>query len=346
MNIDKPVLVSGASGFIASWIVKKLLDKGYTVHGTVRDLSKEDKVAHLQQMAEDYPGKLKLFEADLLKKGSFEEGMAGCGLVIHTASPFFVQGVEDAQKQLIEPAQQGTREVLQTANQVPDVQRIVLTSSVAAIFGDHTDKPKGEEFTEADWNSTASASYQPYAFSKTLAEKEAWKIAEEQDQWDLITINPSFVQGPSLSRRKDPTSMGFVLNMVQGQFKSGAPGMNFGWVDVREVADAHILAAEKPEAKGRYILSAEEKSVMEVANIIRQGYEKELPLPKSKLPKAAMYIFGPLNGFSWRYVRNNIDVPIAFDNSKSQIELGITYRPVEETVMDVVRDFEDKGWIG
>ncbi len=345
MEKDKPILVTGASGYIASWIVNKLLDKGYTVHGTVRDLKREDKIAHLQELADRHPGMLKLFEADLLEKGSFQEAMAGCQAVMHTASPFFVQGVKDAQKELIEPALQGTREVLHTANRTPDVKRIVLTSSVGAIFGDHTDKPEGQEFTEADWNTKASASYQPYPYSKTLAEKEAWKIVEEQDQWDLVAINPSFVQGPSLSHRQDPTSMGFVLNMVNGQFKSGAPGMNFGWVDVREVADAHIAAAENPETQGRYILSAEEKSVLEVAEIIRNNFEKELPLPKLQLPKLAMYLVGPFIGFNWRYVRNNINIPIAFDNSKSQKELGISYRPLKEILLDQLRDFEAKGWI-
>ncbi len=344
MSTKDSVLVTGASGYIASWVVKRLLEKGYTVHGTVRDISRSEKVSHLEELGAQFPGKLNLFEADLLKKGSFKEAMQGCSLVMHTASPFLVQGIKNAEQQLVEPALQGTREVLETANATPSVKRVVLTSSVAAIFCDNNDK-NGKPLTEADWNTDSSLTYQPYPYSKTVAEREAWTIAEGQDQWDLVVINPSFVQGPTLSNRQDSTSMGFVLNMVNGQFKTGAPGMYFGIVDVRDLADAHVNAGELAAAKGRHILSAEEKSVYEMAEIIRSGFDKKLPLPTAKLPKWLMYLFGPLNGFNWRYVRNNIDVPITFDNTKSEQELGVSYRPVEETLIDLVRDFDKRGWI-
>ena len=133
------VLVTGGSGYIASWVVKYLLEEGYTVRATVRNLRSEDKVAHLKAMEREYSGKLQLFEADLLTEGSFDESMKGCDVVIHTASPFFIKGLKDAQKQLVDPALQGTRNVLETANRAESVKRVVLTSSVAAIMGDNVD---------------------------------------------------------------------------------------------------------------------------------------------------------------------------------------------------------------
>ena len=149
---SKPVLVTGAPGVMASGIVKLLLEEGRTVHGTVRDASRTDKVAHLNAIAEQAPGTLRFFEADLLEEGTFKEAMEGCELVLHTASPFFVQGIKDAQQELIEPALQGTRNVLRSANEVESVQRVVLTSSVAAIYGDNIeieDKANGR-FAEKD----------------------------------------------------------------------------------------------------------------------------------------------------------------------------------------------------
>ncbi|MDP2890910.1 MAG: NAD-dependent epimerase/dehydratase family protein, partial [Bacteroidota bacterium] len=140
----KPVLVTGGTGYLASWIVKQLLDKGYEVRTTVRNLAQKDKYAHLTSLAVKSVGILQFFEADLLKKGSFTEAMAGCEQVIHTASPFKISGIKNAQKELVEPALEGTRNVLDTVNAIESVQRVVLTSSLAAIYGDAIDIQKTE----------------------------------------------------------------------------------------------------------------------------------------------------------------------------------------------------------
>ena len=208
-DIDKTkkVLVTGGSGYLASWIIKMLLDKGVSVHATVRDPENRDKTAHLK--AFDKEGRLTLFQADLLDMGSFKESMQGCDIVIHTASPFFISGVKDPEKELIKPAKIGTRNVLETAKQISCVKRIVLTSSVAAIYGDNEDIKKISSgiLTENDWNMTSSADHMPYSFSKTEAEEEAWKISKTQDQWDLVVINPGLIFGPSLTKREDSFSI-------------------------------------------------------------------------------------------------------------------------------------------
>ena len=137
MNIDRstPVLVTGGNGYIASWLVRYLLEDGVDVHATVRNPSDDTKVGHLKRLAESSPGTLTLFAADLLDDGAFDEAMAGCELVFHTASPFVISGIKDPQKDLVDPAVHGTRNALESANRVSSVKRVVLTSSVAATFG-------------------------------------------------------------------------------------------------------------------------------------------------------------------------------------------------------------------
>lgn len=341
-----PILVTGASGYIASWIVHDLLDMGYTVHGTVRNTGNLRKIGHLQGMADDKKGTLRLFEADLLKDGSFSEAMKGCSVVIHTASPFKLD-VKDAKEELIDPALSGTRNILHTVNAQEQVERVVLTSSVAAIYGDAielADKPEGK-FTEDDWNLTSDLNHQPYSYSKTVAEKEAWAIAESQERWQLLTINPGFVMGPSLSGRLDSTSIDFMLSIVNGTYKAGVPDLYFGIVDVRDVATAHIRAALSDEAEARHIVTNVELGVLEMAAILRSEFGKKYPIPRRTLPKWLLYLVGPFRGLSWQYISRNVGYPIRFDNSYSMEDLGMVYRPVEETLIEQVHDFEQKGLI-
>jgi nucleoside-diphosphate-sugar epimerase len=339
INKEKPVLVTGASGYIASWIVLQLLDKGITVHGTVRSLENIEKIEHLKSLEQDYPGKLKLFEADLLKEKSFDTAMQGCELVIHTASPFLIGKINNPEKQLIQPAVEGTSNVLESANRVNSVKRVVLTSSVVAVYGDaiELEKNNKDKFNEKDWNHTSSPKHQPYNYSKVMAEKEAWKIVKKQQRWDLLVINPGFVLGPSLSNRTDSTSMEFMRQMVNGKMKSGVPDMYFGVVDVRDVAGAHLLAGFTPSASGRHILVAKTLNVADIASIIAQNFKEKVQVSTKKLPKFLMYVFGPLMGFSWKYVHSNIGKPLYFDNSYSIEDLGVLYRDIETTLKEHVQ---------
>lgn len=347
INKNTPVLVTGGSGYIASWVVKKLLEQGYLVNATVRNKSKTEKVDHLLALQTEFPQKLKLYEADLLKKGSFKKAMEGCELVIHMASPFKVN-VKDAQKELVDPALEGTRNVLHQVNETATVKRVVLTSSVVSMYGDAADieMTKNGVFTEADWNTTSSLKHQPYSYSKTLAEKEAWKIQKAQKQWDLVVINPSFVMGPSLSNRKDGESTDFMIQMLSGAFKTGAPYLVFGYVDVRDVAEAHILAGTKEQASGRHITCATCKTMLDVARLLKKEYGDKFKLPSSELPKFLLYIVGPLAaGMSWKFVRRNIGVPMNFDNSYSKKDLGLIYRDLSETLKDQVTQLIASGHI-
>ncbi len=191
---SKPVLVTGATGYVAGWLIKELLKDGITVHAAVRNPLDKKKTAHLDEIAAKSKGSIRYFKSDLLTEGSYFEAMQGCELVFHTASPF-TTNVKDPQKELIEPAVKGTENVLNTANNTASVKRVVVTSSCAAIYTDASDCAMAPDgiVTEEIWNTTASLDYQPYSYSKTLAEKKAWEIAGKQSQWDLVTINPALV---------------------------------------------------------------------------------------------------------------------------------------------------------
>lgn len=334
--MSKKVLVTGASGYIAGWIVKFLLEEGYIVNATVRDRNNLQKIQHLVDLQIKFSEKLNLFDADLLKTGSFKEAMKDCEYVIHTASPFVISGIKDPQKELVEPALEGTRNVLNTLNETESVKRVVLTSSVVSIYGDAVDleDTRNNIFDESIWNTTSTLNHQPYSYSKKLAEKEAWKIQSEQNRWDLVTINPGFVFGPSLSNRADSTSVDFMINMLNGKLRTGVPKLNFGVVDVRNVARAHVNAIKNQEAKGRYILVNETISMKDIADILSKKYGNKYPIPKNLLPNTLIYLSAPFIGFTWKYIKRNIDKPLKFDNKRSKTELSINYSTSEQTILD------------
>lgn len=331
----KPVLVTGGTGYLASWIVKQLLDDGLEVRTTVRNLAQKDKYAHLTALAVKSKGVLQFFEADLLKKGSFAEAMDGCELVIHTASPFKITGIKNAQKELVEPAMEGTRNVLDTVNATESVKRVVLTSSVASVFGDAIDILKTETgiFTEAYWNTTSSSEHQPYPYSKVQAEKLAWEMAEMQSRWDLVVINPGFIMGPSLTKRIDSTSVEIMIQLATGKFKTGAPSGDMSFVDVRDTAKAHILAGFTPNASGRHICTSADKSFLEMADVIRAEHP-ELPLPKKFVPKWLFSLIAPFIGFSRKYVKLNVGYDLRMDNSYIKKDLGMEFLPFGQTISD------------
>lgn len=335
---SKPVMISGATGYLAGWIVKKLLEEGITVHAPIRSPDNKKKTKHLDDLVAKSPGTIKYFKADLLNDGSYGEAMEGCELVFHTASPF-TSDFDDPQKELIDPAVNGTENILNQANKTTSVKRVVLTSSVAAMYTDAIDCKNAPNGTldESVWNRTASLDYQPYSYSKTLAEQKAWEINRNQDRWDLVTINPSLILGPALNAGSITSeSYSILKQMGDGTLKSGAPKLGVGLVDVRDVAQAHILAGFTPEASGRHVTSAHNTNFYEMAQTLQPKYGKEYPLPKSVLPKWLLILIGPMvnKAFSRKFIRNNVNIEWKADNSKIKKELGITFRPMQETMED------------
>ena len=345
-NSSAPILVTGATGYVAGWIVKGLLERGFSVHAAVRDPSNKEKLRHLDELAAGLPGRIRYFSSDLLDEGSYAESMQGCSTVFHTASPFTVR-VQDPKRDLVDPAQLGTRNVLDQANETLTVQRVVVTSSCAAIYGDNSDlaSAKGQKFTEEDWNSTSSLRHQPYSYSKLLAEREAWEIAKAQNRWDLVTINPSLVLGPAINPQATSESFGLIKQLGDGSLKPGVPNFGMGAVDVREVAAAHLAAAFTPEASGRYIVSGHDSSFPEFAEILRDHYGNRYPFPTRTMPKWLVWLAGPLvdKALTRKIVSRNVGHPFRADHSKSVRELGITYRPLEESLIEMFQQMIDAG---
>lgn len=263
----KVVCVTGASGFIASWIVKFLLQRGYTVRATVRDPSNPKKVDHLLKL-DGAKERLQLFKADLLEEGSFDSAVEGCDGVFHTASPVrFI--VNDPQVELIDPALKGTLNVLKSCAKSPSVKRVVLTSSNAAVS--FNTRPKNPEVVvDETWFSNPDFCRESklwYVLSKTLAEAAAWKFVNENNI-DMVALNPTMVAGPLLQPEVNE-SVEPILNLING---IPFPNKAIGWVNVKDVANAHIHAYEIASASGRCLLAERVVHYSELAMILRDLY--------------------------------------------------------------------------
>lgn len=245
------VLVTGGSGFIGSHCILQLLEKGYEVRTTVRNLSREPEVRAMLKAGGAEPGsRLSFFAADLMKDEGWAEAAQGCDYVLHVASPF-PPGIPDHEDELIVPARDGALRLLRAARDA-GVKRVVLTSSFAAIGYGH--KPRAKPFDETDWTNLDGDDIAPYTKSKTVAERAAWDfIAKEGNGLELAVVNPVGVLGPVLGTDYS-TSIQIVKRMMDGAMP-GCPKLGFGLVDVRDVADLHIRAMTDPAAKGERFLA-------------------------------------------------------------------------------------------
>ncbi len=338
----KPVMVTGATGYVAGRLIEKLLNDGLTVHAAVRNPDKKEKLRYLDAIAEKSEGSIKYFKADLLTPNAYEAAMQGCELVFHTASPFIVS-VKDPQKDLVDPAVNGTFNVLESVNNTSSVKRVVLTSSCASIYGDNKDilSYPNKVMTENQWNTTSSLTNQPYSFSKVEAEKKAWEINKKQDRWDLVVINPSFVLGPGINPFGTSESYNIMKQYGDGTMKMGAPKLGMGCVDVRDVAEAHFKAGFTPEAEGRYIVSSESLNFFSMAQLLHEKYGNDYPLPTKALPKWLVWLIAPAAGMTRKNVSNNVNIDCPADNSKSKRELGIDYIPIKRSMNEFFQQLID-----
>lgn len=335
-------MVTGATGYVAGWIVKRLLEEGLTVHAPVRNPENVDSRKYLDAIAANSKGTIKYFKADLLNDGSYDEAMKECELVFHTASPF-INTVKDPQKDLVDPALIGTKNVLGSVNRTESIKRVVLTSSCAAIIGDAVDclaYPNGIA-TEEQWNLTSTLNHQPYSYSKTVAERAAWEINQKQSRWDLVVINPSLVIGPGINPRSTSESYNLIRQLGDGNMKMGAPEFYIGVVDVRDLAEAHYNAGFLPGAKGRHIISANETSFLTLAGILQKKYGNQYPFPKKTLPKFLVWLMAPMAGFKRKMISKNVGYHWRVDHSKSIRELGLKYRPADKSIIDFFQQMID-----
>ncbi|XP_038980593.1 phenylacetaldehyde reductase-like isoform X2 [Phoenix dactylifera] len=317
----KVVCVTGASGYIASWLVKLLLQRGYTVRGTVRDLADPKRTEHLRAL-EGANERLQLFKANLLEEGSFDSVVEGCEGVFHTASPCYVNAT-DPQAELIDPAVKGALNVFGSCIKTPSVKRVVVTSSMAAVL--HNGRPQTPDVViDATWFSSVEFCEQEkkwYPLSKTLAEEAAWKFSKD-NSIDMVTIHPGVVIGPLLQPTLNESSA-MLLNLLNGS--STYPNLRFPWVNVKDVAMAHILAFEVPSASGRYFLVERVAHYSEIVKILREQY------PALKLPE--------------KCADDKPFLPIYQVSKEKEKSLGIDYIPLETSIKETVESLKEKGFV-
>lgn len=317
----KTVCVTGASGYIASWLVKFLLQRGYTVKASVRNTNDPKKIKHLLAL-DGAKERLRLMKANLLEEGSFDALVDGCDGVFHTASPFFFSS-SDPQADFIDPALKGTMNVLLSCAKTPSVKRVVLTSSIAAVVGNGRPLTSDVVVDESWWSDPdyCKQIQQWYPLSKTLAEDAAWKFVKEKGI-DMVVINPSLVIGPLLQPTLN-TSSSVLLNLINSRdtYSNAA----FGWVDVRDVANAHILAYENPSANGRYCAVAAVAHQGEIVKILSEHY------PTLRLPKKCA---------------DNKTLAPKYEVSKEKAtRLGVAFTPLDQTIKDTVESLIEKGFL-
>lgn len=271
------VLVTGSTGFIGLHCIHQLIEKGYSVSGTLRSKSREEEVRSSLKKANLSDANLSLYECDLMSDDGWEKAIDGCDYVLHIASPF-INGLPDHEDDLIKPALTGTQRILKLSAKNPQIKKIIITSSFAAVG----DTFNGQTvFNESDWSDPNNNKISAYNKSKTLAEKSAWDFMESNPSFKLTVINPVGVIGPMLSDDIGTSNL-FVKKILDGS-TPGNPGLHIGFVDVRDVARAHVdsIKNEKSNNK-RIILSKDEIWVSELSEILRNlGYKA----PKRNIPK-------------------------------------------------------------
>ncbi|GLU21980.1 hypothetical protein SLE2022_380830 [Rubroshorea leprosula] len=320
MPVDSPspagqtICVTGAGGFIASWIVKLLLEKGYTVRGTVRNPD-DPKNAHLREL-EGAKERLILCRADLLDYEGLKDAINGCDGVFHTASP-----VTDDPEQMVEPAVDGTKNVIIAAAEAK-CRRVVFTSSIGAVYMDPNRNPD-VVVDESCWSDLEYCKNTKnwYCFGKAVAEQAAWDMAKEKEV-DLVVVNPVLVLGPLLQPTVN-ASIVHILKYLTGSAKTYANSVQV-YVDVRDVALAHILVYENPSASGRYLCAESALHRGELVEILVKFFP-EFPIPTKcsdeKNPRAK---------------------PYKFSNQKLK-DLGLEFTPVKQCLYDTVKSLQEKG---
>lgn len=317
--------VTGATGFLASELVAQLLGRGFAVRATVRSLADASRLACLRELP-GADGQLTLLEANLLDDGAFDKCMSGADLVYHTASPFVTKNVSDPQAELFAPSLEGTRNVFRSI--VRSVEsggakpRVVLTSSVAALFGmsELTERALDAPFHEDDWNASSTAEGNPpgdgldlYRYSKVIAEREAWRLADAHGL-QLATVLPSFIVGPPRTPRLDGESISNMRMALEGEMPHRA---DTPMADVRDVATAHVEASLRPEAAGKRFLTSSPRAMTRAALLI---------LLRDRYPELELADAGPAPdpaGLREMFRSTNLHL------------LGVAMRSPEESLLDM-----------
>tara|TARA_Y100001934_G_scaffold254125_1_gene319728 strand:- start:26 stop:1039 length:1014 start_codon:yes stop_codon:yes gene_type:complete len=334
------VLVTGGSGFIALHCIDQLLEKGFMVRTTIRSESRKDEINKAMDKYPNLDQNLEFHICDLLKDEGWEAAVDGCDYVLHVASPFILEVPSD-ENVLIKPAVDGTLRVLNACSKA-HVKKVVLTSSVAAVaYGHGAEKT----YDESDWSNTGEDSgITPYAKSKTLAEKAAWNFVEELDtdkKFDFTVINPVGVFGPMLTRDIG-TSNSLVSRLINGELPA-CPATHMGYVDVRDVAKAHVFSMLNSSTNNkRIIVSESEMFFVDVGRILNEAGFKKSPtkqMPNWLVKFLAIFI-KELSG-----VTKSLGRRVDTDKSLAKSLFDWQYISAKDSILDTANQlatFDDK----
>ena len=331
------VLVTGATGYIGLHCVQQLLNQGYAVNGSVRSPERKEEVFEALQKHNTPTENLNLFTFNLTEDDGWDEGMEGCDYLLHVASPIALENHNE--DFFVKPAVAGVKRAFKYAKK-HNVKKVVLTSSVAAIFDTLEEKT---DYDETDWSDPENPSISHYAKSKTLAEKAAWDFVDNEDNpFELAVINPALVIGPSLSGDLGESNKAIAM-VTTGKMPVAVP-LQFGYVDVRDVAAAHLLAMQNSNSNGeRFALAEKDLWYKDVAKVLRDnGFDKA---PTFNVP---VWLAKILANFS-----KELKVTLPYlgrvrsvnNTSKAKDILGWNPRPAEESIIDIAEQIKEMGLI-
>ncbi|MEV6060765.1 aldehyde reductase [Nocardia asteroides] len=324
------VVVTGATGFVAGHCVRELLEHGYQVRATVRELDRPERRAHLVDLAARLGGSVEFVQADLTADDGWELAVKGCDFVLHVASPIPGDGAVSEQA-MIDAAVGGTLRVLRAAAASPTVRRVVLTSSSVTVNQGHA---VDKVFTEQDWSDPDRLT--GYDKGKTLAERAARDFVDRSAPalgFDLVTLHPPMILGPVLHRQTN-ISHEPVIRLL-GRKVPGS--LNVGWstVDVRDLARAHRLALETPEAGGqRYLCGGDHVWMRDMAAVLATEFgPRGFRIPARTLPDLLVRLAATTDATVARVVPA-LGKRERLSAAKAKSELGLTFRPVRQSLLD------------
>ena len=331
------VLVTGATGYIGLHCIHQLLNQGYAVNGSVRSPERKDEIFEALKNQNTPTENLSIFTIDLNGDEGWDQGMDGCDYLLHVASPIALENHNE--DFFVKPAVAGVKRAMKFAKK-HNVKKVVLTSSVAAIFETLESK---SYYDESDWSDPDNPAISHYAKSKTLAEKTAWEFVENENHpFELTVINPALVIGPSLSGDLGESNKAIVM-VATGKMPVAVP-LQFGYVDVRDVATAHILAMQNPASNGeRFALAEKDLWYKDVAKVLKgNGFDKA---PTFAVP---VWLAKILANFS-----KELKITLPYlgrlrsvkNTSKAKDILGWNPRPAEESIVEIAQQIQDMGLI-
>ena len=331
------VLVTGATGYIGLHCIHQLLNQGYAVNGSVRSPERKNEIFEALKNHNTSTENLNIYTFDLNDDDGWDQGMEGCDYLLHVASPIALENHDE--DFFVKPAVAGVKRAMKFAKK-HNVKKVVLTSSVAAIYETMESK---SYYDETDWSDPENPAISHYSKSKTLAERAAWEFIENENHpFELAVINPALVIGPSLSGDLGESNKAIMM-VATGKMPVAVP-LQFGYVDVRDVAAAHILAMQNPASNGeRFALAEKDLWYKDVAQVLRSnGFDKAPTFAVPVWLAKILAIFSKELKLTIPYLGRLRSVK---NTSKAKDILGWNPRPAEESIIEIAQQIQDMGLI-